>query len=205
MAVIRGEQSQFGEDAIIAAVFKGQAPGFVADIGAADGVNLSHSRALILAGWSALLTDPLPSHFDALLDLYRAEYPRVRVHHYAIGEAEGTATLWPALDDSFNSTMVESWRDLAISHGEHYGDPIPVTVVRLDTLFRHCGIERVDFLTIDAEQMDLPVLRSNDWARWRPKLVCAELNNPAGPMHEYMTGLGYKYLTHTPGSTFWTV
>ena len=32
----------------------------------------------------------------------------------------------------------------------------------------------IDFLTVDVEGLDLEVLMSNDWNRWRPKLVVAE-------------------------------
>jgi len=33
---------------------------------------------------------------------------------------------------------------------------------------------RIDFLTIDVEGLDLEVLRSNDWERFRPELVLVE-------------------------------
>jgi FkbM family methyltransferase len=202
MAVIRGELSQYGEDKIVADVF-GDYVGTVVDVGAADGVNLSHSRALILAGWSAVLVDPLPDHIAALLKLY-TDNPRVRVHQFAIAENEAVGHLFPAIDDSFNSTLVPSWRDYAIRNGERYGDPIQVKCVRLDVLLRHCGIGNVDFLTCDAEQMDEQVMRSNDWRIWRPKLVCAEWSaGPRGSLHDFMRSVGYEYLTHTPGSTFW--
>jgi hypothetical protein len=32
----------------------------------------------------------------------------------------------------------------------------------------------VDFLNVDCEGNDLNVLRSNDWSRWKPKVICVE-------------------------------
>jgi hypothetical protein len=44
-----------------------------------------------------------------------------------------------------------------------------------DVLAAHLPPARsIDFLNVDAEGLDLEVLRSNDWSRFRPKVVLAE-------------------------------
>jgi hypothetical protein len=51
-----------------------------------------------------------------------------------------------------------------------------IAVERLDAILsRHLPADtRIDFMSIDVEGFDLPVLRSNDWNRFRPRCVLAE-------------------------------
>ena len=37
------------------------------------------------------------------------------------------------------------------------------------------GVEKIDLLSVDVEGLDLEVLRSNDWDRYRPQAVIAEV------------------------------
>ena len=55
-------------------------------------------------------------------------------------------------------------------------DKLEVRVESLATLLeRHLPAgHTIDFLTIDAEGMDMQVLRSNDWNRFRPRCVLVE-------------------------------
>lgn len=194
---------QFGEEAIIAPVFEGMGRrGMVVDVGAADGVFLSHSRGMLLAGWFGILIDPLPLHVEALNRLY-ADNPRVTVRWGAVSKTERMFDLLPALDDPFNSTLVPDWKTVAEQNGERYGEPIKVYAQPLSQILDDCGCTHVDFLTVDAELMDLEVLQSLDWARWNPRLVCAESGRATGPMHDFMVSVGYRYLAHTKGNTFW--
>jgi len=51
-----------------------------------------------------------------------------------------------------------------------------VPVRRLETLLtEHCGKDQaIDFLSVDTEGFDLSVVRSNDWTRFRPRIVLLE-------------------------------
>jgi len=51
-----------------------------------------------------------------------------------------------------------------------------IAVERLDVILsRHLPAgSRIDFMSVDVEGFDLPVLRSNDWSRYRPRCVLAE-------------------------------
>lgn len=55
-------------------------------------------------------------------------------------------------------------------------DAVEVKVERLDELlarFLPPG-QQIDFLSVDVEGLDEEVLRSNDWNRYRPRLILAE-------------------------------
>lgn len=72
--------SQWGEDAILAAIFEwiGTANKVCCEIGAADGLFFSNTRRLIDEGWAALLVEADPEQAAMAMRLY-AENPRVDV------------------------------------------------------------------------------------------------------------------------------
>ncbi len=35
--------------------------------------------------------------------------------------------------------------------------------------------QKINFLTVDAEGLDFEILKSNDWTKYRPEWICAEL------------------------------
>lgn len=54
-------------------------------------------------------------------------------------------------------------------------------------------------LSVDTEGLELPILRSVDWKRYRPAVVCVETGHEASPaIFKLMTGLGYD----VRGATF---
>ena len=69
--------------------------------------------------------------------------------------------------------------------------------------------QEVDFLSVDTEGLDLAVLKSNDWSRYRPKVVLVEIldfdinfaikdNN----IYRFLLNLGYSFYAKTFNSTF---
>ena len=57
--------------------------------------------------------------------------------------------------------------------------------------------QKINFLSVDVEGLDLTVLASNDWTKYRPKVVLAEvldssLNNlEKDPVYNFMATQGY--------------
>ena len=101
--------------------------------------------------------------------------------------------------------MVE-WRDRIerIIPSLKYGQPVSVFTAPLSTLLK--DVPTIDFLTVDCEGMDLDVLRSLDWTRHRPQLVCAESGAGLGTdaeLFHFLADVGYVYHAHTLGNTFW--
>ncbi len=67
----------------------------------------------------------------------------------------------------------------------------------------------IDFLTIDVEGLDLEVLKSNDWMKYRPAVVLVE-DGEHGPFErvdaseimKFMTAIGYHFCAKTLLTTF---
>jgi hypothetical protein len=63
--------------------------------------------------------------------------------------------------------------------------------------------QEIDFLSVDVEGLDLVVLRSNDWARFRPRCVLVEALGVAlkdvqsSGIYELLSGQSYELIAKT--------
>lgn len=147
---------------------------WIVDVGAHDGSFLSNSSPFIGAGWEALLVEPAPGPFATLQETYR-DTPNVRCINAACSDYEGTAKLWIGNDgdNGTNSTLSTDTNDwFSATRSDR---SIEVTVRTLTELCREHGVpERFPILLVDAEGMDLDVLRGLDPTKHRPLIVCTE-------------------------------
>ncbi len=66
--------------------------------------------------------------------------------------------------------------------------------------------QKIDLMSVDVEGMDLEVLRSNDWKKYRPRVIIAEdlgfdLEKPKGSkVFGFLSSMGYKLVAKTPYS-----
>jgi FkbM family methyltransferase len=195
--------SQEGEDGVLQRLFERKSVGFYVDVGSHHPQRFSNTYRFYLRGWNGINIDPLPGskkQFDAL---------RSRDVNLEIGISDSTGELTyysfeePALN-TFDPKVAAS-RDSPLISEER------IQVLRLsDVLDRHLHpSQKVDFLTIDVEGLDLHVLRSNDWSRYRPSYVLAEaLGMPDvgkvinSELYAYMASHGYSLFAKCVNTLF---
>ena len=51
---------------------------------------------------------------------------------------------------------------------------IKVKIYRLEEIMKKYVKSNIDFISVDTEGLDLEVLKSNNWEKYRPKLLCIE-------------------------------
>jgi hypothetical protein len=79
-----------------------------------------------------------------------------------------------------------------------------------DILARHMphDIDKIDFMSIDVEGMDVAVLRSNDWSRFRPEVLVVELSGFSiedafrSEAAQLLAHVGYGMFAKTANSSF---
>lgn len=169
---------QEGEDRVLASLlFKlhgGHLPatGFYIDIGAHDPFRFSNTYAFYTLGWSGLNIDAAPGSMRDF-DRFRPRDINVEV---GIGRAQATAIFHvfdePALS-TFDATLA---RERAVAPRRVIAE-VPVAIAPAAAIFgRYLAPgQRIDFLTIDVEGLDLEVLASNDWRTFRPMIVAVEI------------------------------
>lgn len=145
-------------------------------IGENDGETFSNAFRLIEAGWEADLIEPSPEAFNKLNDLH-FDNDRVDCHKIAIGTESGTmdfhdsGTHLNTGDTSLLSTLIpqekERWKDTE-------WNVIPVQVLTYAD-FKADKPYEYDFISIDAEGLDVAILKQIDLTY--TKLLCIEYNS----------------------------
>jgi FkbM family methyltransferase len=166
--------AQNGEDIVLARGLTAPS-GFYVDIGAADPVEDSVTKLFYDRGWRGINVDIVRASVDRL----NAERPRDINVCAAITAASGDARVWLSEDVPTHST-VES--DIASAHNAG-GANFVCESVRALTLADLLDLAvppevSIDFLKVDVEGHEHTVLASNDWTRWRPRVVVAEYRAP---------------------------
>lgn len=72
-------------------------------------------------------------------------------------------------------------------------EEVQVTTITLDTILEQANVERLDFLSVDIEGVELAALRGFDIRRWKPELCCIASQTP-DPIMAYFESNGYRLI-----------
>lgn len=167
--------SQNNEEDFIVKHFDGFV-GSLLSIGENDGKTFSNALRLIELGWSATLVEPSPDAF-AKLELLHKGNKLVHCVNIAIGNSNGTITLHESgahvrggNDIALVSSLIENetakWKKSGVKF-----NPVDVSMLNYKTF---AGYQSFDFITIDAEGMDIEILKQINLLG--TKLICIEWN-----------------------------
>lgn len=178
LAARRNVHSQNGEDGIIEAIFDviGEGGRWACEFGAWDGIHFSNTRALIEAGWSAVLIEADPDRYD---ELVRNNAGKHGVH-------------------TFNC-MVDSARleRCLAEAGAPELDLLCVDIDGLDfgVLEGFTGLPRIICTEINAGHSP----RASDLVS---TALAERIGQPFGPFHTLLTSRGYQLVAYT-GNAFY--
>lgn len=163
--------SQFGEDIIAGSLLKGVEKGFFIDVGAYHPFHYSNTYLLYKNGWSGINIEPNPAAI-ALFNLHRRRDINI---NSGIAREVTTAPYYVFNHQSCNTFSDEQKNEILkkdfISLIETKNVPCAPLQAILDT---HAEGREIHFLNIDVEGMNEEVLRSVDWKRVRPRVICVE-------------------------------
>jgi FkbM family methyltransferase len=173
----RTSYSQYAEDLLVMDFFAGAVPashrpdpGFYVDIGAYHPRFISNTHALSRAGWHGLVVDVDQTKLDRFSTRKNCT-PVCCV----VSDHEGTIDfykfrrMWSEID-TLDATQAEKYRE---EFGIEY-DVVALPTKPLPTIFEENGVRHIDFLNVDIEGHDLAALKTLDFERWRPTLLCVE-------------------------------
>lgn len=111
----------------------------------------------------------------------------------------GTATYYLFDDASLNGCLsdISAFRTDVQGHRQVGRLRVPVVPLK-QVLDEHLPAETtIDFLTVDVEGMDLDVLLSNNWSRYRPRFILVEIKGSlaevhSNPIHEMLNQHDYR-------------
>ena len=165
--------SQEGEDIILSRIFTGQSSGFYVEIGAHHPRRFSNSYWAYQRGWRGLNIDAAPGS-SAVFNRVRRRDTNLEI---CIAESPGEVEFFVFPEPALN-TAGRDRKDALEAVTSSQGERVVVPAERLETLldtYLLDGAPVIDFMSIDVEGSEMAVLRSNDWERYRPRVIVIEV------------------------------
>ena len=161
---------QHGEELIIREFFHDRRNGNYVDIGAAWGDRASTTFYLERElHWRGIGVDALAFYGKT----WKEARPDSTFLNYAVSDTGGELV-------DFYQAYIPAISSMHPEMLEHWGYPVEkaktrqVETIRLDDLLKDHRIEKIDFLSTDAEGSEPQVLKGFTLARYRPELICIE-------------------------------
>lgn len=183
--------SQEGEDMVLRRIFEGKKSGFYIDVGAHHPIRFSNTYYFYKLGWCGINIEPNP---DAGV-LFKSVRRRDIHLQLGVSESSGELTYYQFNEPALNTFDGNSVQASLEKKRWQLKTTCQVTVERLDRIlnvYLPHGTP-IDFLSVDVEGLDLAVLRSNDWERYRPKCVLVEIVRSS--LEEIMDNPVYGFMT----------
>lgn len=190
-----------GEDMILRRLFEGRKSGFYVDVGAHHPFRFSNTCYFHRLGWNGINIDPNPEAIDSFR---RARPTDVNVC-VGISDTPGILSFHVFNESALNTFDADVAAERARLIGYRLLETRSVQVRRLDNLLAEYlpRDQNIDFLSIDVEGMDLSVLRSGDWSRFRPRILLVEAHQRAvlsaqdDPINRFAVDVGYSLIAKT--------
>lgn len=166
--------AQEGEDLIISRIFGSKTDGFYVDIGAHHPVRHSNTYLLYRRGWRGINIDATPGS----MDLFRQLRPRDTNIECLVASDPSPRSFYTLTESALNTASQTLARQRSAEDPNYQvTDAVtlrPRTLASLLDEYLPAG-QGIDVMSVDVEGLDYDVLRSNDWARYRPTYLLAEL------------------------------
>ncbi len=199
--------SQEGEDQILRRIFEKQSDGFYVDVGAHHPKRFSNTFLFYKRGWCGINIDAMPDS----MRIFNRVRPRDVNIEIGIGLNECHLDYYVFNEPALNgfSENLSTERHEASSNYKIE----KIIKVNVQPLYKVLDEklplgQKIDFMSVDVEGLDFEVLKSNDWTKYRPKFVLAEVLG--GSLHEIekssvgrlMTEVGYEIYAKCVNTVF---
>lgn len=193
--------SSEGEDLILKRIFENKRKGTYVDVGAHHPFRVSNTYLFYKQNWTGINIDPMPGS--------KAVFNRHRPHdtnlELGVSATKQQLTYFIFNEPALNTFSIDKVREYTQKPEYRVIKEEKVETWPLAEILDHylpAGIS-IDFLTIDAEGLDMQVLRSNNWQKYRPAYVLveshpfelSEMSN--SELFQFMQGKGYIIFAKT--------
>ena len=174
--------SMINEDNIIDWLTGYKQNGVYVDVGANNPDHSNNTRLFYERGWRGVNIEPNIDGFN--------QFVAKRPDDVNINEAVGIGycDYYENPNDTYRNTCMKSWADKWVGTEWEMKHKRTVKLKPLAEIFYENKLDRVDFMKIDVETFEHEVLRSNDWNKYRPTVLCLE-----GSGYGYLKKYGYRW------------
>lgn len=197
--------AQFGEDMILRSFFPGKTKGFYIDVGASHPHFISNTHFFYLLGWRGINIDPNPKS----IELFNKLRPLDINLELAVSDSNDEQTFFTCSSSSLNTLSREMTSLRAKTMSIQFDSQKTITPKSLKAILDQYlpKDQKIDFLSVDAEGLDLNVLMSNDWEKYIPNMIIIEfqpdfdINNLGNDnIIKYLHSRGYELKCITPAN-----
>jgi FkbM family methyltransferase len=180
------------EDVILNRVFGSRNSGFYIDVGAAHPLHENDTKALYDRGWRGINIEPNATSYRELA----AERPGDRNINAAVSDTPGQLIYHEVIGTGLSTCDPEEAGRARAKGFEVVRHMI--NAVSLRQVLEDVAPPAIDLLKVDVEGFELKVLASNDWQRFRPKVIVAEATSPESSRRRpdlvalYLVEQGYR-------------
>ena len=160
---------QNSEDSVICE-FLPDVKGTYVDIGAGWPIRGSNTYYFYKMGWQGITVDPI--HQNVLL--HRIFRPRDTQVRALLGVTPGFVDFYRFEPYEYSTSNYDVAKEIIAEGKGHQISIDHFEMKRLDSFKLKASPLEAVFLTIDVEGKDFEVLESNDWDRFRPRVICIE-------------------------------
>ena len=166
--------SKAGDDIQLMKLINESKPGTYVDVGCWHPYKASNTYYFYLRNWKGICIDPNPE----LIELYKKFRPRDNFINAGIGSENSSLDYY-----MFEESSMNTFSEYFYKNHEQYSKLINKIEIPLFSLKEILDKnidekDRLDFFDIDVEGFDLDVLKSNDWQKYRPKIIVIESDIP---------------------------
>lgn len=190
----KGGYSQYGQDITVFELLGKPPQGVFLDIGANDGKTYSNSLLFQEKGWTGVCVEPHPIIFEALRENRNCELVNACIANkdgiVNFLVVDGPANMLSGIlefCDTHHKERIE--KEMSQTGGNKR--IIPIEALSPTTLCSRFNINQIDFLSIDTEGCELPILKSFDFEKTPVRMVSVENGSRSPAVFRYLTSKGF--------------
>ena len=196
---------QVGEDAVLRHYLRKEV-GFYVDIGAFQPRRLSNTYYFYKKGWHGINVDATPGSMQR----FRRVRPRDVNIECGVSDQEGSIVLYVRHNGGMNTMSPDTAEHFTRILGTAPSQIRVQTRPLRDILAANLPAGQViDLMSIDVEGVEMAVLRSNDWGKYRPGVIVIEILGKtieeliASAANEFLRANGYQLRGFLPPNAFY--
>ena len=194
--------STFGEDLIIEKFFKEKKKGFYIDIGCYHPLEGNNTYLLFKKGWNGINVD-----VNSLsIDLFKKARKRDYNINVAVSNQKRKLKIYFRKKINMLNTSSKKLAQIHFRNGfkSKFINSNSLNSIIKDSKFKK---KKIDFLNVDVEGSELNVLKSLNFSKYKPRLICIEIHNHEEMYNENLDYLKrnkvYKFLTNKGYKIYW--